>query len=101
MTYCNHCNQEMDSRECKLDRIEIEGEIRPRVPYRQPFFDERYALCHDCGVIDGKFHHPGCDMETCINCGGQLISCPCHIGLEDVKIPLETLNQLLHRESLE
>ncbi len=31
--------------------------------------------CHDCGAHPGHFHHPGCDMERCPWCGGQLITC--------------------------
>jgi hypothetical protein len=37
----------------------------------------RKAKCHDCGVREGEFHKPGCDMERCPFCGGQLISCDC------------------------
>jgi hypothetical protein len=33
--------------------------------------------CHDCGAQEGEFHKPGCDMERCPFCGGQLISCEC------------------------
>ena len=31
--------------------------------------------CGDCGVRPGENHLPGCDLETCPFCGGQLISC--------------------------
>jgi len=33
--------------------------------------------CHDCCTPAGGFHHPGCDMERCPKCGGQLITCGC------------------------
>jgi len=35
------------------------------------------AVCHDCGVPEGHLHKSGCDMEKCIMCGGQLITCKC------------------------
>jgi hypothetical protein len=38
--------------------------------------------CHDCGVVKGQYHVPGCDVERCPVCGGQLISCHCR-GHED------------------
>ena len=43
-------------------------------------------VCHDCGVQEGQFHKPGCDMEHCPFCGHQLISCDCcyeRLGLFD------------------
>jgi hypothetical protein len=33
--------------------------------------------CHDCGAEEGQFHEPGCDMDECPFCHGQLLSCGC------------------------
>jgi len=49
---------------------------------------EERNTCHDCGVKEGEFHIPGCDMERCPFCGRQLISCNCcyeKLGLIDHK----------------
>jgi len=34
-------------------------------------------ICHDCKAKPGELHGSGCDVERCILCGGQLISCHC------------------------
>ena len=39
--------------------------------------DENANKCRDCGVVEGAFHNPGCDIERCPFCGGQLVSCNC------------------------
>ncbi len=36
--------------------------------------------CHDCCVIKGEYHVPGCDVDRCPACGGQLwLGCDCEL----------------------
>ena len=34
-------------------------------------------VCGDCAADPGQLHVPGCDVEKCPKCKGQLISCGC------------------------
>lgn len=38
-------------------------------PNRQP--------CHDCAVVKGQYHVPGCDVERCPVCDEQAAFCNC------------------------
>jgi hypothetical protein len=57
----------------------IEGQAVPRIRFgsegrRWPRED---GPCHDCAALKGEFHVPGCDMERCAVCRGQVITCRC------------------------
>jgi hypothetical protein len=54
-------------------------QVFPRVRYgdEQDDWGADKHSCHDCRVIKGEFHVPGCDAERCPVCGGQLLGCDC------------------------
>ena len=53
-----------------------DGRILPSISYGNSS-QELSVKCSDCNVSIGGCHHPGCDLEICPNCGGQLIDCDC------------------------
>ncbi len=64
----------------------IGGQTFQRIPYgreRGWRFNSRIP-CHDCCVISGELHVPGCDMEQCPSCRIQLLSCLCE-DIEDIE----------------
>lgn len=81
MTACKYCNQEMtdlDKITCTITHIWdlLTGQIYAR-PIYEPEDKSPDHRCHDCGIKAGGYHHPGCDVEICPKCGGQMIVCGC------------------------
>jgi hypothetical protein len=90
MARCNFCEEDMLKVDtCKKIPVAMIGDptviLGDPIPYGS---ETRYSgsqywppqaadKCHDCGAVVGGFHHPGCDMEECPKCRGQLISCGC------------------------
>jgi hypothetical protein len=80
---CGVCKLEMqDGVSCVEESVDINGEDFPQVPFHVDGAPADHH-CHDCKTPLGGFHHPGCDMERCPKCGGQLISCGCLEDEED------------------
>ena len=79
MARCAWCNQNMSDNkidDCSGNRI-VEYPDGIKLPASTEHFDEPSGRCHDCNIKHGNYHHPGCDVERCPRCGGQLISCGC------------------------
>ena len=83
MAICSWCNKEMldENVVTCIGNLEIEfstGEVLAAIKYNPQYENmSENQRCHDCNVKVGGYHHPGCDMEICPKCDGQLLSCDC------------------------
>ena len=77
MAACLWCNGEMtNATTCSVDAFHCDGRRYRMIPFgAEPGWAKTGRRCGDCGVERGGWHHPGCDIQPCPVCRGQLLSC--------------------------
>jgi hypothetical protein len=87
MAKCNFCKREMlTANGCGVAHEQVYDDAgTPLGRKRRPKVTADEASngrCGDCCAKPGYYHHPGCDLERCIVCGGQALGCIHYFSLE-------------------
>ncbi len=86
MAICRWCEGEMiEVVGCNTGTFNFkDNPLVPRIPFgMEEFLDGQLRCsveqCHECLVLTGHFHHPGCNTEECPVCGKQVMACNCEM----------------------
>ena len=79
MARCNWCDQEMTDPSVTscADNVTVDFPDGESLVPSTAHGNEPSGRCHECNIVHGGFHHPGCDAERCPRCGDQLFGCGC------------------------
>ena len=78
MAVCDWCKREMTTAaSCSAAALHRGGQAIRMIPWGKERGWAARTRCGDCGVMRGGFHHPGCDIQRCPLCFGQMMSCDC------------------------
>ena len=82
---CAWCHGEMATAiSCVVDAYHLNGRRVGMIAFGdEPGPRTSGDRCGDCGVVRGGWHHPGCDLQRCPTCRGQLLSCGCEFDEDD------------------
>jgi hypothetical protein len=85
MASCTWCDSDMTtSTTCSVDAFHRDGRSYRMIPFgAERGWAKAGGRCGDCGVERGGWHHPGCDIQRCPVCKGQLLSCGCMFDEDD------------------
>ena len=92
MAICKVCQREMNEADgCIVEPIRTEDGLLNPIPFGSELDPIQSTTrkngtprrCDDCGATPGNHHHPGCDIEECPRCHGQLLSCDCVVEEEE------------------
>lgn len=78
MAVCDWCTSEMATAEsCNVKMLHRGGVPTAMIRWGRERGWKASSRCGDCGVLPGRYHHPGCDVQQCPVCRGQMITCGC------------------------
>lgn len=84
MAICDWCEHEMTMAEsCNVKALHRNGVPTAMIRWGRERGWKASARCGDCGVLPGRYHHPGCDVQQCPVCRGQMIGCGCRFDEDD------------------